>query len=155
MPDRHAAGLFVAAPCQTLFRQIDTQRTLVAEAQRVVYGAILAHFVVGHIADEVAVICQTIGEHQRLALQALGNADLAKPHGAEDQAVRTVRQHQVDVLVGGRVAEQVEDKDIPAGLLRGLFNGQQQLDREGRGRGVQREHADGARLQVVTAHLAR
>ncbi|MOA66735.1 hypothetical protein D3C78_1935960 [compost metagenome] len=50
-------------PCQTLFRQIDTQRTLVAEAQRVVYGAILAHFVVGYIADEAAVICQTIGKH--------------------------------------------------------------------------------------------
>ncbi|MNI80652.1 hypothetical protein D3C73_1371960 [compost metagenome] len=66
-----------------------------------------------------------------------------------------MRQHQVDVLVCGRVAQQVEDKYIPAGLLRGLFDGQQQLDRERCGCGVQREHTDGARLEVVAAHLAR
>ncbi|MCY1452731.1 hypothetical protein D9M71_696730 [compost metagenome] len=119
------------------------------------YRSILPRFVVWHITHQVTVICQAIGEYQGFALQSLGNAHLAKPHGAEDQPVGTVRQHQVDVLVGGRVAQQVKDEHIPAGLLRGLFDGQQQLDGERCGRGVQREYTDGSRLEVVAAHLAR
>ncbi|MNP19360.1 hypothetical protein D3C76_1118820 [compost metagenome] len=115
----------------------------------------LPGFIIRHITDQVAVICQAIGEHQRFALESFGNAHLAQSHGTENQPVGAVRQHQVDVLVGGRVAQQVEDEDVPACLLRGLFDGQQQLDGKRRGRGVQCEHTDGARLQVVAAHPAR
>ncbi|MNJ47495.1 hypothetical protein D3C77_426530 [compost metagenome] len=77
-------------PGQTLFGQVDKQRTLIALAQCVMHGSILPRFVVGHITDQVAVIRQAIGEYQGFALQPLGNAHLAQPHGAEDQPVRAV-----------------------------------------------------------------
>ncbi|RMU56097.1 hypothetical protein ALP29_200353 [Pseudomonas syringae pv. avii] len=109
-------------PGQALFWQVDKQRASITLAERVVQGAVLTCFVIRHITDKAAVIGYAIGKHQRFALQALRNTHFTQPHGAEDQPVGSVRQHQVDILVGGRVAQQVEDKHVPACLLRGLLD---------------------------------